>query len=69
MVTVITISRSTCQLIPYLAKIARLPPVFGLYTSFIGTILYPLFGTSKDVSLGMSLILFADSYSRIDNIE
>lgn len=38
------------------AKIARLPPVFGLYTSFIGTILYPLFGTSKDVSIGVSAI-------------
>lgn len=39
----------------YIAKIANLPPVFGLYTSFIGVILYPLFGTSKDVSLGMLL--------------
>ncbi|CEP08390.1 hypothetical protein [Parasitella parasitica] len=38
------------------AKIANLPPVFGLYTSFIGTLLYPLFGTSKDISLGVSAI-------------
>lgn len=29
-----------------------MPPAFGLYTSFVGVILYPLFGTSKDVSIG-----------------
>ncbi|KAG2193828.1 hypothetical protein INT47_004695 [Mucor saturninus] len=38
------------------AKIANLPPVFGLYTSFVGVIIYPLFGTSKDVSIGVSAI-------------
>src|SRR4051812_12717068 len=35
-----------------LAKMANLPPVYGLYTSFIGVITYPLFGTSKDISIG-----------------
>lgn len=50
---------STGQLILFIAKIARLPPVFGLYTSFIGTILYPLFGTSKDVSIGMTLTRYS----------
>lgn len=39
------------------AKMANLPPVFGLYTSFVGVIIYPLFGTSKDVSIGVSAIL------------
>lgn len=38
-----------------LAKIANLPPVYGLYTSFIGVISYPLFGTSKDISIGKFL--------------
>ncbi|CEJ02155.1 hypothetical protein RMCBS344292_16170 [Rhizopus microsporus] len=39
------------------AKIANLPPVYGLYTSFIGVISYPLFGTSKDISIGKSAIM------------
>ncbi|KAI9362261.1 sulfate transporter family-domain-containing protein [Pilaira anomala] len=38
------------------AKIANLPPVLGLYTSFLGVIIYPLFGTSKDISIGVSAI-------------
>ncbi|KAG0787281.1 hypothetical protein G6F16_002847 [Rhizopus arrhizus] len=33
------------------AKIANLPAVYGLYTSFIGVVVYPLFGTSKDISI------------------
>ncbi|KAG1140572.1 hypothetical protein G6F37_012039 [Rhizopus arrhizus] len=39
------------------AKMANLPPVYGLYTSFIGVITYPLFGTSKDISIGTSAIM------------
>jgi sodium-independent sulfate anion transporter 11 len=31
---------------------ANLPPYYGLYTVLIGIVAYPLFGTSKDVSLG-----------------
>ncbi|KAI8967034.1 sulfate transporter family-domain-containing protein [Mycotypha africana] len=34
------------------AKIANLPPQYGLYTSFIGSSIYCLFGTSKDISVG-----------------
>lgn len=26
--------------------------MYGLYTSFIGVVVYPLFGTSKDISIG-----------------
>ncbi|ORZ07588.1 sulfate transporter family-domain-containing protein [Absidia repens] len=39
------------QAIAY-AKIANLDPQYGLYTSFVGVILYCLFGTSKDISIG-----------------
>ncbi|KAI8875911.1 sulfate permease [Backusella circina FSU 941] len=39
------------------AKIANLPPIFGLYTSFIGVITYPLLGTSKDISIATSAIM------------
>lgn len=35
------------------ASLAHLPPAFGLYTSFTGAILYWLFGTSKDIVIGV----------------
>ncbi|CDH53014.1 sulfate permease [Lichtheimia corymbifera JMRC:FSU:9682] len=34
------------------ARLANLDPQYGLYTSFVGTTLYCLFGTSKDISVG-----------------
>ncbi|KAJ1726412.1 hypothetical protein LPJ61_005203, partial [Coemansia biformis] len=34
------------------AKLAQLPPEFGLYSSFIGCALYFLFSTSKDITIG-----------------
>lgn len=34
------------------AKIAGLAPEYGLYSSFIGLIMYSIFATSKDVSIG-----------------
>ncbi|ORX61510.1 sulfate permease [Hesseltinella vesiculosa] len=43
------------------AKIANLEPQYGLYTAFVGLIVYCLFATSKDISIGptavMSLLL------------
>ncbi|CAO3598811.1 unnamed protein product [Absidia cylindrospora] len=35
------------------AKIAGLEPQYGLYTSFVGVSVYFIFGTSKDISIGM----------------
>ncbi|CAO3599115.1 unnamed protein product [Absidia cylindrospora] len=35
------------------AKIAGLEPQYGLYSSFVGVSIYCLFGTSKDISIGM----------------
>ncbi|GAA5938298.1 SLC26/SulP family anion transporter [Sporobolomyces koalae] len=34
------------------AKIATLAPQYGLYSSFVGVLIYPLFATSKDVTIG-----------------
>ncbi|KAI9486438.1 MAG: sulfate transporter family-domain-containing protein [Benjaminiella poitrasii] len=39
------------------AKIANLPTAFGLYTCFMGVLLYPLFGTSKDICIGVSAVM------------
>lgn len=36
------------------ALLAELPPSYGLYTSFTGAMLYWLFGTSKDIVIGVS---------------
>ncbi|XP_076001866.1 sodium-independent sulfate anion transporter isoform X2 [Genypterus blacodes] len=44
------------------AEVAGLPVQFGLYSAFMGGFIYPLLGTSKDVTLGptaiMSLLCF-----------
>ncbi|KAL0947155.1 hypothetical protein HGRIS_013282 [Hohenbuehelia grisea] len=34
------------------AQIATLPPEYGLYSSFVGVLIYCFFATSKDVSIG-----------------
>ncbi|KAH9934918.1 sulfate permease [Fomitopsis serialis] len=34
------------------AKLATLPAEYGLYSTFVGTLVYSLFATSKDVSIG-----------------
>ncbi|CCM02867.1 uncharacterized protein FIBRA_04979 [Fibroporia radiculosa] len=34
------------------AQIATLPPQYGLYSSFVGTLVYSLFATAKDVNIG-----------------
>ncbi|KAI9291924.1 hypothetical protein K502DRAFT_352523, partial [Neoconidiobolus thromboides FSU 785] len=39
------------------AKLANLPLAYGLYTSFICPILYPLMGTSREVSVGSTAML------------
>ncbi|KAI8376374.1 sulfate transporter family-domain-containing protein [Radiomyces spectabilis] len=39
------------------AKIANLPPEFGLYSSFVGLCIYCFFGTSKDISIGPTAVM------------
>ena len=34
------------------AKLALLPPEFGLYSSFVGVMIYFMFATSKDITIG-----------------
>lgn len=53
------------------AKIATLSPEYGLYSSFVGVMIYAIFATSKDVTIGpvavMSLLVskvIADVQSR-----
>lgn len=36
------------------AKLAELPPQFGLYSSFMGVLIYWIFATSKDITIGVS---------------
>lgn len=38
------------------ALLAQLTPQYGLYTSFVGTGIYWLFGTSKDVAIGVRIM-------------
>lgn len=42
------------------AKLAGLPVQFGLYSSFMGVLLYWFFATSKDITIGVSLSLDED---------
>ncbi|KAM0443628.1 hypothetical protein ACHAQK_003275 [Fusarium lateritium] len=39
------------------AMLAKLEPQFGLYSSFIGALIYWVFGTSKDISIGPVAVL------------
>ncbi|KAF8857303.1 hypothetical protein BDZ45DRAFT_435197 [Acephala macrosclerotiorum] len=39
------------------ALLAKLPPEYGLYTSFVGFILYWAFATSKDITLGTVAVM------------
>ncbi|ESO02688.1 hypothetical protein HELRODRAFT_106819 [Helobdella robusta] len=39
------------------ASIANVPPQYGLYSAFIGSFVYAVFGGSKDITLGPSAIM------------
>lgn len=36
------------------AKLAELEPQYGLYSSFMGVLIYWFFATSKDITIGVS---------------
>ncbi|KAH3909638.1 hypothetical protein HBH56_159170 [Parastagonospora nodorum] len=51
------------------ALLARLPPAFGLYTTFTGACIYWVFGTSKDIVIGTTAVgslLVGSVISKID---
>jgi sodium-independent sulfate anion transporter 11 len=37
------------------AQLAQLPVEYGLYSSFMGVLIYWFFATSKDITIGVSL--------------
>lgn len=39
------------------AALAKLPAEYGLYTSFVGVLIYWFFATSKDITIGVGLCL------------
>ncbi|KAJ3075410.1 hypothetical protein HDU98_008239 [Podochytrium sp. JEL0797] len=45
------------QSIAYSTKLAGLPAEFGLYTSFVGVLVYSVFATSKDTTIGPTALL------------
>ncbi|PNS20075.1 Sulfate permease 2 [Sphaceloma murrayae] len=51
------------------ALLARLSPEYGLYTSFVGAALYWVFGTSKDIVIGTTIVgslLVGNAVTKID---
>lgn len=46
------------------AKLANLEVQFGLYSSFMGVLIYWLFATSKDITIGVSGARFAHTLRR-----
>ncbi len=44
------------------AILAGLPAQYGLYTSFMGVIIYWFFATSKDITIGVSFALLDSAH-------
>ena len=55
-----TLSYST-----YYAQLAGLRPEFGLYSSLMGVVVYPIFATSKDVSVGPVAVMSLQTHNVI----
>ena len=50
------------------ANIAGLAPQFGLYSSFVGVVIYALFATSKDVTIGPVAVMSLQTATVIKKI-
>ncbi|UJR28605.1 hypothetical protein I4U23_009838 [Adineta vaga] len=50
------------------AGLAKLPPQFGLYSCFVGVMIYWFFATSKDVSIGPVAVVSALTGTILDDI-
>ena len=46
------------------ASLAELPPEYGLYSSFMGVLIYWVFATSKDITIGVRPCLLETHISR-----
>lgn len=51
------------------AKLANLPPEYGLYSSFIGVLTYALFATAKDVSIGPVAVMSLETGRIINHVQ
>lgn len=51
------------------AKLAGLDPVYGLYSSFMGLMMYAIFATSKDVSIGPVAVMSLEVSKIINRIQ
>ena len=49
--------------------LATLPPIYGLYTSFYPVLIYWIFGTSKQISLGTFAVISLMVASTISDLE
>ena len=47
------------------AKLAELPVQYGLYTAFMGTLIYWIFATSKDITIGVSKPYHASDKNKV----
>ncbi|KAI0818065.1 sulfate permease [Xylaria sp. FL0064] len=50
------------------AKLAELPVEFGLYSSFVGVIIYWFFATSKDITIGPVAVLSTVTGTVVNNV-
>src|SRR5690606_4339557 len=51
------------------ALLARLPAEYGLYTSFVGFILYWAFATSKDITIGTVAVMSTMVGNVVDRVQ
>jgi len=51
------------------ANVAGLKPQFGLYSSFVGVVIYALFATSKDVTIGPVAVMSLQTNSVIESVK
>ncbi|KAN0061303.1 Sulfate permease 2 [Thecaphora frezii] len=50
------------------AILAGLKPEFGLYSSFVGVMIYAIFATSKDVTIGPVAVMSLQTFNVINNV-
>ena len=50
------------------AKLAGLAPEFGLYSSFVGVMIYAIFATSKDVTIGPVAVMSLQTFNVVQRV-